>query len=150
MLMKRILLNLVGKRVDNRHNWVQGREKRAAVVRPTGDQHQEEKEEHRKLLSATLEGMPLKKKVRTSYVVVVKRKQTNNPQLSELPQTSSWTGSPWNTSTALFEFWTPITCPARKLVLPVHVPITRHHDNKQHSSAHLRSSSLFKFYFKHS
>lgn len=31
-------------------------------MRPTGDQHQEEKEEHRKLLSATLEGMPLKKK----------------------------------------------------------------------------------------
>ena len=34
-----------------------------AVVSPSGDQHQEEKEEHRKLLSAaTLEGMPLKKK----------------------------------------------------------------------------------------
>ena len=88
--MKKILLSLEGKRVDNRHNWVQGGEKRAAVVRPIGDQHQEEKEEHHKLLSATLEGMPLKKKrVRTSYVVVWKRKQTNNPQLSELVQTSS-------------------------------------------------------------
>jgi hypothetical protein len=92
--MKEILLSLVGKRVDNRHNWVQGREKRAAVVCPTGDQHQEEKEEHRKLLSGTLGGMPLKRKrVRSSYVVVGKRKQkTNHPQLSELPQTSSRTG----------------------------------------------------------
>lgn len=102
--MKEILLSPVGKRVDNRHNWSQGGEKRAAVVCPTGDQHQQEKEEeHRRRLSETLEGMPLKRKrVRSSYVVVVKRKQTilliTHNCRSCTNQLMNWSDHPWTTA----------------------------------------------------